>query len=608
MAYIRDIKPNSFDSHQTAGGAYMLTFLRWGNRDTKNYSDSDFLALREPMIVINDCVNIGLTLSKKSHIQSVQFIMMAGDINYSTAVHPGDFVFVNMLESDAKLFGKNGSPQAPTEDSLYSRAASKKAINKKDDGFKGIFKVQQSRRMMTTGADGKKRYFFQIQAAAFTEFNQIIYFNSYLYDAKEREGDKYQLGAGVARDHSDQINKEPLSMRETFKKMVSYLIGTGFPANFAQQNQSISRSFNYNFLMPSEIGQLLGIGSVKRAADIFTYYTGIQEFRANAPTDEQGLNPVGTRNGTYIDSGPSPRGTTVIIGEYWNQVAAWSIINQYANTTLNELYTAFKLSPEGNVLPSVVYRQKPFTSRHFKSQFPNYKATEFLNLPRWRIDPDLIFDYSFGKEEVARINFVQIIGKSRGIPLTSELALQASMQGFGIDGDDVKRNGLKPYITVCDFDFPLGNGKDKTEIQAPGWNQLVFDWLNNGHLKENGTITCTGLEAPIACGDNLQIDDIVYHIEEITHTMTTDPEGMKHFETALKLSYGVDTASNELAPFYPQMRFDHTNDERTNDYQNGDGVLPGVSDDQNIRRKAQQNSFTPKRKPLEPKAAKPKKK
>lgn len=607
MAYIKKIKQNSADSHQTSP-AYMLTFLPWGNRDTENRpNEGDFLDLKEPIIVVNDCVNLSVNFSKKNFVHTANMVLLAGDINYSTAICPGDFVLINMLDWDEKLFGKNGSPSKPTTESLFYRAKNKKAINKAHDGFKGVFRVQSVRRTLQTNAStGAKQFFYQIQAHAFTEFNQIIYFNSYLYSETEREGDKFRLMSGVSRDMSDLVDKKPLSMRSCFKRLVNYLIGVGFPSDYGPQ-KDVPRKFNYNFYVPPTIGQYLGLTNVKRAADIFTYYNGIQQFRNNAASDEIGLNPEGTRDGTFIDCGPTPRGAMVLIGEYWNQVNAWSIINQHANTTLNEMYTAFKLTPEGRVLPSVVYRQKPFTSKHFKKKFGKHEATEFLSLPRWQIDPAMVHSYSLGRDEAARINFVQVIGKSRGLPITSELALQSALESFEIDDKDVQRNGLKPFITACDFDFPTD---EKKISQAPVWNDLVFDWLNNGHLKENGQVTCAGIEEPITVGDNFQVDDYVFHIEDVSHTMSISPDGMKKFETTLKLSYGVDLNSTETAPVYPETEFTYIDDLRKDDWDNGDRVLPGFSDDQvsakNTRGTKQQTTGNRKNK-IEQKAKKFKK-
>ena len=95
MAYVRDIKATSTDSHQTSPG-YSLTFIRWSNRDTFNYTSLDNFEVRQPLVVINDAVQVNVSNSKMGVTPSMNAILLGGDINYATAIHPGDFVFVNI--------------------------------------------------------------------------------------------------------------------------------------------------------------------------------------------------------------------------------------------------------------------------------------------------------------------------------------------------------------------------------------------------------------------------------------------------------------------------------------------------------------------------------
>lgn len=575
-AYTVNIKQNSTDSHQTSP-SYMVTFVRWGIRDTNTAASGAGVEVKEPLIVINDCTQLTVSLSKKNHIQQASMVLLAGEINYAAAVAPGDFFFVNMLDTETKLFGKGGTHSKYTNDSLFARAQNKLPINKTHDGFKGIFKVQSVRRFLQTNKNtGEKQVYFQVMGAAFTEFNQVIYFNSYAFDPAA-DGDRvlFGLNGNAARDLSDIQSKKDLPLSTIYKLLVSYTIGQGFPSDFAAQKDGVTTNYNQTFAMPPSIGKLLGLSNVKRAADIFTHYVGIQKYGNNAPTEEQGLNPISSRNGTYLDCGSSPRGSTLIMGEYWNQVTAWNLINQYTNPTVNEIYTTFKLIPEGKIVPSVVFRQKPFTSDKFASSNSGVTATKFSELPRWKIAPELIYSYSFGRDEATRINFVQVIGKSRVLSLEDVLAWQQSQHTWKPDNEDIRRNGLRPYITVSDFDFPTDDNKG---THAPTWTALNYDWLNNGHLKENGVITTAGIEEPIAVGDNVEIDGNVYHIEDVTHSMSISPDGHKNFETNLRVSFGVSLTSNSSKQIYPEDTSKSNMDDKRQESFNRDGMMPGVSD------------------------------
>jgi hypothetical protein len=597
MAYIKDIVPNSPDSHQTAP-AYMLTFVRWGVRDTNTINDINLgISVKEPLIVINDCVSLNVSMSKRSHIQGASMVLLAGEVNYSAAVAPGDFVFINMLDNDEKLFGKGGSHSKYNKNSLFDRALNKQPINGSHDGFKGIFKVSAVRKFLQVNkSNGVKTVNFQITAQAFTELDQVIYFNSYAFDAA-KDGDRVltSLNGQVAKDFLEKQTKEDLSLASIYKLLMQYTLGGGFPPDFAPTGKDVTVNYNKNFKIPSGVANFIGLKGARTASDIFTHYIGIQKYNNRAVNETVGLNPIHTRAGAFLDCGASPSGSTLIIGEYWNQVTAWSLINQYINPSVNEIFTCFRLIPEGKVVPCIVFRQKPFTSDKFNKENPSIDATVFSSLPRWRIDPSLIYSYSLGRDNSARINFVQVIGKSRLLSFDDIISWQSSLKSWVEDDEDIQRNGLKPFITTSDFDFPT---TDQKASLSPNWTKLNYDWLNNGHLKENGKITCSGIEEPISVGDNLEFDGVIYHIEEINHSMTTGNDGHKTFETSVNISYGVSKQSNTSVNAYPEdSALSSMDDRRDSDYNSGNRTIPGVSDDQEGSSQASRGSRVDKKAP-----------
>lgn len=617
MAYIRYIEPNSVDSHQTSP-AYMLTFVRWSNRDTKNFSDKkdpkktptdiDYLDVRDPLIVISDCIQVAVNSSKSSHIHQASMTLMGGDINYSTAVAPGDFVLINLVDDDHVLFGNNCTPETAHPDSLYARAKKPHAINHEHDGFKGLFKIQSVRRVLQVNDHGLKTFHYQINAAAFTEFNQVVYFNPYLFTEKELTVASDALNGSAALEYA-AVKKVTNNVGNIFTNFIGFLIGYGFPRGIMTQptTTGVVRNHNKNFLIPSDVGKLMGINTHKTllAADLFTYYVGIQKYESASDVDDSiGLNPELKNTGhNFYHTGISLSGIALIQAEPWQQVTAWSILNQYSNSLINEMYTSYKLTPDNSVMPVVTFRQKPFTSDLFKKKHPNnINKTTFLELPRWKISPYLITTLSLGRDEAARINFVHIIGKTRYIDQKDAAINQAASKIHQQDNDDIKRNGLKPFITACDFDFPSSESKN---MQSPIWNLLVFDWLSNGHLKENGTLVCAGIVEAIAVGDNLQIEDTVFHIESIQHIMQITPDGKKSFTTTIQLSYGVDVGRDgKYNPIYPEMQYPNTQEYRTNEYDHQDQMLPGYSDSQDVG--SRKNAEKLKNKPARPFSTSPK--
>ena len=115
-AFVKEIKMNSYDSHQTSPGM-MLTCLRWGVRDTVNYP-GDPLGTRDPMIVYNDMITCTVANTKVGLTPQLNVELKAGDINYATALHPGDFVILNMVNDNHKISKGNSS-----DNTLRSRAS-----------------------------------------------------------------------------------------------------------------------------------------------------------------------------------------------------------------------------------------------------------------------------------------------------------------------------------------------------------------------------------------------------------------------------------------------------------------------------------------------------
>lgn len=73
---------------------------------------------------------------------------------------------------------------------------------------------------------------------------------------------------------------------------------------------------------------------------------------------------------------------------------------------------------------------------------------------------------------------------------------------------------------------------------------LISDFFFNQHLKLNGTITSSGIQEPIAVGDNLEFDGNIFHIESVAHQYSVNADGSKSFITQLQLSNGMSTSGH----------------------------------------------------------------
>jgi hypothetical protein len=570
-AFVYPILPNGAGAdeneavHQTSP-AWVLTFVRWENRDTHRNKSVAPTLVRDPLVVENDCLQVTTTVSKGTLTPSMNAVLVMSDVNYETAVAPGDFVFVNMLNfpSEARA--------------VANKARQKQNINGPTDGFKGVFKVQGVRRVLTTDPNsGTKMVLFKINGFAFTEFNNTIYFNPFLVDPNQDPKNQLLFASKIGKDWVSLINAKGLtSCGDIIAVLIQSFIGNGI-SDTGQKKDGTVKTPNVHFFIPEQVGSLLGIKGAKAAKDVYNYIFGVQKYAAGSAAElATGMNPVNMaiKYGRFYFTSMPCQGDSLLKPEYWNQVKTWSILNQYTNAPLNEMFTCFRIAPTGKVMPTLVFRQIPFTTEDFKG---SAVVTKFLSLPRWKIDSSLIIDADIGREEAARINYVQYFGQSTiGVNGASQ-AMQIAQNNYVYDIFDVQRSGLRPYIVTTQFDEPTTLNK---AYRSPIWAKVLADSLMGGHLKLNGSINCAGIVDPIAVGDNLELDDVVYHIEQVSHTCSINPQtGIKLFRTVINLSSGVHVSSTAAGTRYAEMDFTSAEELRKNDF-NNEQLLPGISDSQ----------------------------
>jgi hypothetical protein len=585
-AYTYEINPNSDgeDEHGSVNQtspSWILTFVSWQFRDTlrtnfangASSSNGDLGALKAvnpPMVVRNDCVELSVTSSKGSQTPNFEAVLVQTDINYLTAIAPGDFVTINMLnwEADAERVALNSASQKP--------------INGIKDGFKGIFKVQSVRRSVIVNPQtGAKTVAFRITGFAFTEFNNTIYFDPSV--VQQFEGDVI-FAKRLAENWYKLINdNSAVPIQRLIKILSETFIGQGVSS--AKSALKSHDSQNVGFFMPAVIGKLLGIDDVIAAKDIYNFVMGIQSYaNVNANSAFTGLNPselTNTSGRTWETDTVCP-GVSLLKGEYWNQVKTWDILNQYVNRPINEFYTCFRVAPDkDSVLPTVVLRQTPFTTEDF-AKGPNaaLKNTRFLTLPRWKIDPALVISEDIGRDEAARINYVQVFGKVlQGTDTGSDFTMESVLGNYVYEKNDIQRSGLKPTVISSTFDIYPGKGKSYLSV---GWAKILGDALIGLHLRLNGTVVCVGIVDPIPVGDNFEYNNIVYHLEQVSHSCSIDrASGIKIFRTMVSLSQGVSVTSGNGGVVYGQMNNTNAYKERKDDAKLNQ-ILPGVSESQNI--------------------------
>lgn len=564
----------SDDSGQTSP-AWMVTFVRFSQRsdEYRNPLGVDSLSTREAMPVINDCIDVTVNESKGSLNNSAEITLLSGDIDYQTAVSTGDYFIVNIVDSEEKILD------------LYKRVRENKAINKYDDGFKGLFKVQSVHQSLAIDGNGIKRVVYKITGYAFSEFNNTIYFNPFLVQEYMKSplffltavSDKWNLK--IKDGNYNSVQNVIMALYDAFMgKSTRNLVGEPL-------KEGLEKTPIRPYEVPSVVMSLMGRGGKKgNIVDINNVIIGKQSYTSvSNPKEALNLRPnFNSRKGNIFVTNSHIEGHSFAKPEYFNQIKIWDILNQYLNGSINEMYTSFKPdlhSESTSIFPTLTIREKPFTTNKFAKKTKR-KTTPFLSLPRWVLNYDNVTSMQIGKDDAARFNFVQIFGRNQTNNPNASISMQTKAGNYVIEKEDIRRSGLRPFVVTIPFDY--FEVDSKTVSHTPYWATLIADWLIGGHLKMSGTIQSFGIEKPISVGDNLQIGENVFHIENISHRAAIDSAGVKIFRTTISVSNGVMDDNTSSSVPYLNMEFVSADEARKHSYEKEGEILPGVSDSQDL--------------------------
>lgn len=556
------------------------------------------------IIITDDCMALTIASKKEQHVKSLSMSLMHTDRNYLVDLLPGDWIMAWICNSEEK--GRD----------VAKRARQGKPCNDFTDGLKFVGRINSIRKHMERTADGILSSSFAITCSEFSELDSQFFYDQNLADTvfagsagieswAARFGlDFESLMAITIQQQEDNVHKIIPSLLELFLgKGVSSSINpipqlpaaTGGGVNSDQGKEA-----PFAYLVPKEVGDLLGktsrdvskAGGCLAYCDILTTIFGVQTYsntnaqsapyRAFVPDLKEG-------NNSFFYTGTPMLGAFIPIMPQLTNRPLWSVLTQYLNPTVNEMYTCLRVNGNGKVVPTLMLRQIPFTTDAFVQKNDNQNTpsgsfgtsdqqinvTPFLSLPRWKMHPSLVQSVNIGRSDSTRTNFVHVYGQNdyatNNITVTEQLVNNPPIH----DDLDIQRSGLRTYMTTVAVDAFDQAGK------APRvWMEFVADMMIGSQYTLNGSIVSRGISRPICEGDNLEFDGTCYHIEGITHSCSIDYDGNRSFITSIDLSNGMriptdnkkltDTANadSDTLPQYPG--FDQ-NDNTTYD--------PGITHD-----------------------------
>lgn len=515
---------------------------------TKDVTMGGFLRADTPLIVTGDCVQLQISNSKRSCTKTMSATLKQTDINYLVEILPGDWVFAWIVDGEEKYLD------------LIDRISRGKACNRFDDGLKFVGRAHSIRKSLHVSADGLKSVSYSLQSVGFRELESIFYFDQALasQDTLKKEFGQWMARISLRVNEIFRANAQGVPENNINLINLAFLdcvVGKGpakgrqptaVSANGAKLTASpqLENEAPYSYLVPVTVSNLLGrepadrskANNVTSYADILELLQGIQKYE-NLDNTPKTFIPTLSESESSLTRRVTPHkmlGTFLPLPPVLANRTLWSVFQQYLNPAINELYTCLRVNPEGLIVPTIVFRQIPFTTSVYYTK-KDHVVTYFLELPRWQIPATLITDVDIGRSDATRTNLVHVYGTSSylangGTPVQYQMIKNPPIR----DDLDIQRSGVRPYVTTVDSWVSQSMGA------VPGtWMSLIADWMMGSQYTLNGTVSTKGIFAPICEGDNLEFDGCVYHIESVSHSVVIGMDGMKSFTTSLTLTNGM---------------------------------------------------------------------
>ncbi len=675
--------------------SWCVAFVRFKTPGAMFIGNEDPFAEKKVLVVENDCVAVNVDNSKGSFAKTASITMKIGEIYYKNAVAPGDYVFVWMNGQQDNIDGIINmlmrDPGSAT--SRIDGFDKKKILNGWSSGLKFFGRVMSVPESDTIQAGGQRMIAQTISCQSFVELASSIYYtfvaqnvltldNSIKADVAQTNfftKEIAKLGANplkpaTSTDQKGASNGLEVALSnlssafDNFYRRVDgkevgdtspeAIIGLLFIITMGVGNDSINNDVDKAIpgargTFSDAIGVPKGVAGIfgRRGNKLWQMYNvllGMQKYKSSSNDPWKRFQPEFTKETAKKDSvfyrtplrckGFVP----FLVPPIWDNNTFWNVYGQFLNSVVNEMYTCMRVNGDGQILPTLVVREKPFSTNlynHLMKVAPTFtpkktravaesagvsgvrkqlskeesqqvdeygttyeqlekvapeitQRTMFNEIPRWVIDESVIVSVNTSPNENSRINFVQVWGRSRGVEMlganiNQEILKQAQflVPNYVCDQGDVKRHGLRADISETNYDVISNTMGTISHIIA----RQRADWLFNGQLKLNGTITLQGVSEPIVEGDNCEVRGILYHIENVSHSGSLAANGTKVFKTTLTVSNGIVASSLDSAKGIPVYAVGNQALEMTEDMHNVNN-LPGFTDIQNTGPRKGRNS------------------
>ena len=504
----------------------------------------------KPFIITDQCVQMDISSNKSSHLSTLNATLLPSHVSYMSEFFPQDYVFAWMFNNQEDA------------DAVIGRIKDGATCNHFMDGLKFVGRLNTIHKKMVQQPDGRRTVRYSMSCVGFSELDSTIFYEPALARQEPALGQYFaQLGIGLNAVMDTAGNG--IDVNKAIPFFFDLLLGKGVPPNNnqgidipPQMRSTAGTEAPHAYVVPAEVGNLIDKRAKSKQlltfADTVEVLFGIQSYAI--PDTMMGANheselaepkadfhdygmfaPVNTLgNGSRRWTGTPMLGTILPMPPQFSGKAIWSIIHDMINPSINEMYMTLRCNGEGRIVPTMVARQLPFSTPNAAGN-TKLSVTPFLDLPRWKIHPIMVKSYDVGRSDSLRTNFIHVYGDPGPTRIEAgDFTYQIVNNPPARNDLDIGRAGLRPNMGTinCAPSDRLTGGPSK-------WIALLADFQMGQSMTVTGFLETTGIQAPICIGDNLEWDDVVYHIESINHSCGISADGRKIFNTSFGLTYGV---------------------------------------------------------------------
>lgn len=376
------------DGISSRNPSWCVAFVTYDN-PVSIYNNVNTVQNARLSIIENDAIRVTVSRNKGSFIKEATIVLKVGEIYYPNMISPGDWVFIwmndNQEDIDAIIAGLTGNSSSSATKANYD-------YNGYNSGLKFVGRVVSSGNVDTVSMSGMRVLTDTVRCQSFTEMNSSVY---YTYIAKSimlQPANQAVPGASIASFLEIEADKIFAKLDEHFREfwtvlpveqrtpdmiiafLYALLLGSGGDNNFVNSIKGELGTPNEIIQCPKLVGKILGLEGKSKLWELQRLIVGIQKYGNYSNKD-----PIGKKYSPMFDFSTdisanmffTPyRCKGYIPDTYpplWDNQSIWTILSQYLNNPVNEMFTSLRVGPDGKILPTITVREIPLGTNLFNS-------------------------------------------------------------------------------------------------------------------------------------------------------------------------------------------------------------------------------------------------